>query len=149
MTKKKQQRLWYVAILMICLGGTAALVLTALRSQITYFYTPSDPLPEGKSVRLGGLVKEGSVTWTLEAHHVTFYVTDGSQDRKVRYSGVLPDLFREGQGVVVEGVYQEQEGLFLAHKVLAKHDESYMPPEVTKSLKAKGLWREGQKERYP
>ena len=149
MKKKKQQRLWYVAILTICLGGTAALVLNALRSQITYFYTPSDVLPEGKSVRLGGLVKEGSVIWSPEEHHVIFCVTDGSQDRKVRYSGVLPDLFREGQGVVVEGVFKRQDDLFLARKVLAKHDEAYMPPEVTKSLKAKGLWREGQGKTYP
>ena len=140
MRKQKQRRLWYTLICMSCLAVTIALVLHGLNSQITYFYTPSDPLPVGQNVRLGGLVKEGSLVWTEEKGSVNFWVTDGTKDQKIHYTGVLPDLFREGQGVVIEGALGEDHMLH-ARKILAKHDEAYMPPEVAKALKKKGLWR--------
>ena len=139
--KKKQKRLWYTLICITCLGATTALVLNALRSQITYFYAPSDPLPSGQNLRLGGLVKEGSVSHHKEKCLVDFLVTDGTSELKVHYSGILPDLFREGQGVVVEG-FLSKDGTLQARKILAKHDEAYMPPEVAKALKNKGLWRD-------
>ncbi len=138
--KQKKKRLWYTLIFITCLGATTALVLNALRSQITYFYTPSDTLPTGQNLRLGGLVKEGSVAWHKEKCLVNFLVTDGTSERKIHYTGVLPDLFREGQGVVVEGVLSA-DGTLQARKILAKHDEAYMPPEIAKALKNKGLWR--------
>ena len=99
-------------------------------------------LAPGTRVRLGGLVEEGSVA-RGENSAVTFQVTDTNASVKVRYVGILPDLFREGQGVVTEGTFSPEEGAFLADSVLAKHDENYMPKEVADSLKAQGVWQEG------
>ena len=124
-------------MLAIALG----LVLYALSGTITYFKTPSDlaatPVPAGQRFRLGGLVAEASVK-RGEGTEVQFTVTDTLQSVPVVYRGVLPDLFREGQGVVAEGKL-EPDGRFRADSVLAKHDENYMPPEVAKALKEKGV----------
>ena len=126
-----------VAVLMVAAG----LVLFALRDAIVFFHTPSDlaekPIAAGQRFRLGGLVAAGSVK-RGEGTKVDFVVTDTIGNIPVVYEGVLPDLFREGQGVVAEGKLSP-EGTFLADSVLAKHDENYMPPEVAKALEAKGV----------
>lgn len=126
-----------VSVLMLAVG----LVLYALRDSIVFFHTPSDiaekHVAPGERFRLGGLVAAGSVK-RGDGAKVDFTVTDTLEEIPVRYEGVLPDLFREGQGVIAEGT-MTPEGLFVADTVLAKHDETYMPPEVAKALKAKGV----------
>lgn len=130
-----------LAVLLIAVG----LVLVALRDSIVFFHTPSDlsakAVPIGQRIRLGGLVATGSVKRGQGAE-VEFAITDTAEQVTVRYRGVLPDLFREGQGVVTEGKLEEGK-VFRADTVLAKHDENYMPPEVAKALKEKGLWQHG------
>jgi cytochrome c-type biogenesis protein CcmE len=126
-----------VAVLMVAVG----LVLFAMRDSIVFFHTPSDiaekPIPAGQRFRLGGLVAAGSVQ-RGQGTKVNFVVTDTLKNVPVAYEGVLPDLFREGQGVVTEGRFNA-DGTFVADSVLAKHDETYMPPEVAKALEAKGV----------
>jgi cytochrome c-type biogenesis protein CcmE len=128
------------------LGVAAGLVLYALSDTITFFYTPSDVVEKnvepGTRMRLGGLVADGSVI-RGQGKEVGFTVTDTDKEIKVSYVGILPDLFREGQGVIAEGVL-EPGGQFKADTVLAKHDENYMPREVADALKAKGVWKDGQ-----
>ena len=130
-----------IGVLAIAVG----LVLAALRDSIVFFHTPSDltakAIPEGQRIRLGGLVAVGSVK-RGQGTDVEFAITDTAEQVTVRYRGVLPDLFREGQGVVTEGAL-EAGHIFRADSVLAKHDENYMPPEVAKPLKEKGLWQHG------
>ncbi len=140
MTRKQRRSV----LLLACVGtvGIAtALVLYALSDKVTFFRTPSDVAEQkvkpGQRFRLGGLVAEQSVK-RGEGTKVAFTVTDTLKVQPVTYEGVLPDLFREGQGVVAEGVLSA-EGVFVADTVLAKHDENYMPPEVAKSLKERGV----------
>ncbi len=144
--KRKHRRLAFVAAGMVALGAAAALVLVAFEDSLVFFYSPSDlaekDLPEGRRVRLGGLVEEGSVRRLADGLTVEFRVTDLAATVPVIYTGVLPDLFREGQGVVTEGVLRA-DGVFKADGVLAKHDETYMPPEVAEALKRSGRWRGG------
>ena len=126
------------------LGAAATLVLTALNDNIVFFYSPTQvaekkPGPE-RRFRLGGLVEQGSVK--KDGPEVRFTVTDLQKTVPVVYRGLLPDLFREGQGVIAEGVLGA-DGIFVARDVLAKHDENYMPPEVAKALKESGRWNEG------
>ncbi|SFV35813.1 cytochrome c-type biogenesis protein CcmE [Devosia crocina] len=139
---RKQKRLAIIAGLGLVLALAAALVLTALRDQIVFFYSPTEiaarGVEPGQSIRLGGLVKEGS--WTREGQENTFIVTDGASEITAQYRGILPDLFREGQGVVAEGAIGPDGG-FTASNVLAKHDENYLPREVVDALKAQGEWR--------
>ena len=139
---RKQKRLAVIAGLAVVVGIATALVLTALRDQIVFFYSPSDVMARevaaGTPIRLGGLVKEGS--WTRAGQDNRFTVTDGGTDIAARYTGILPDLFREGQGVVAEGSLGP-DGVFNATNVLAKHDENYIPREVVEALKAQGEWR--------
>lgn len=143
---RKQKRLAIIAAGAAFLLGAAALVTSALREQIVFFNSPTDvlakPLAPGTRVRLGGLVEQGSVKRGQNST-VTFSVTDTNASVQVRYIGILPDLFREGQGVVTEGAFSPDEGTFLADTVLAKHDETYMPKEVADALKAQGVWKEG------
>ncbi|MCY0146351.1 cytochrome c maturation protein CcmE [Hoeflea sp. G2-23] len=143
---RKQKRLIIIAAGAVFLVGAAALVTSALREQIVFFNSPTDvlaqPLAPGTRVRLGGLVEEGSVE-RGENSTVTFAVTDTNASVKVHYVGILPDLFREGQGVVTEGTFSPELGIFEADMVLAKHDENYMPKEVADALKAQGVWQEG------
>ena len=138
---RKQRRASFIIAAVGILGLALGLVLFALTETITYFKSPSDvvseAVPAGQRFRLGGLVKDGSVK-RGEGLDVQFAVTDTLQSINVVYRGVLPDLFREGQGVVAEGRL-EADGRFRADTVLAKHDETYMPPEVAKSLKDKGV----------
>lgn len=139
---RKQKRLLVIAGLAVVLAIATALVLTALRDQIVFFYAPSDlstrEVAPGQPIRLGGLVKEGS--WSRSGQENTFVITDGAQEVSTRFTGILPDLFREGQGVVAEGAIAA-DGRFEASNVLAKHDENYVPKEVVDALKAQGEWR--------
>ena len=140
---RKQRRSAFIAGGVAVLGFAAFLVLSALKDSIVFFYSPSDVraqgLQPGQRIRLGGLVAEGSLK-RLAGTEVQFQIGDGSRTIDVSYSGLLPDLFREGQGVVAEGVLNS-DGVFRADSVLAKHDENYMPPEVAKKLKEQGVWR--------
>lgn len=142
---RKQRRLTLIgsagAVLAIALG----LILFALNDQIVFFQSPTDitekTIPAGQRIRLGGLVEEGSVEKSDNAE-VSFRVTDMANAVSVTYKGILPDLFREGQGVVTEGVIGP-DGVFVADSVLAKHDENYMPKEVAEALKDQGHWQGG------
>jgi cytochrome c-type biogenesis protein CcmE len=140
---RRQNRIALIAAGLAVLGIAVGLVLYALRDTIVFFHTPSDVIEKkieaGQRIRLGGLVADGSVK-KLTGGLVEFGVTDTIKMIKVTYRGQLPDLFREGQGVVTEGKLTSA-GLFEADTVLAKHDETYMPPEVAKSLKEKGVWK--------
>lgn len=143
---RKGRRLLLISSALGVLGIAAGLVLFALNDTIVFFRSPSDiaaehPMP-GTRLRLGGLVKDGSVVKQDNAH-VRFVVTDGGADVSVYYAGLLPDLFREGQGVIAEGVL-DGTGTFQADSVLAKHDEKYMPKEVADALKKQGVWKEGE-----
>ncbi len=133
------------------LAVAVGLVLVALRDSIVFFHTPSDlsvkAVPIGQRIRLGGLVAMGSVKRGTGAD-VEFAITDTAEQVIVHYRGVLPDLFREGQGVVTEGRLEDGK-IFRADTVLAKHDETYMPPEVAKALKEKGLWQGDAKSGKP
>jgi len=126
------------------LAIAAALVLNAFRDSIVFFSTPSmvaeKQIGPGQRFRLGGLVSEGSLKRSDQLH-VSFEVTDGKDTLKVRYQGILPDLFREGQGVVAEGAL-DGNGVFKADTVLAKHDETYMPKPVADALKKQGHWKD-------
>jgi cytochrome c-type biogenesis protein CcmE len=138
---RKQRRGVLIGVGMAVLTVAVGLVLFALRDSIVFFHTPSDlaekPIAAGERFRLGGLVAAGSVR-RGQGTKVEFVVTDTLKTVPVAYEGVLPDLFREGQGVVTEGKLTP-EGTFVADSVLAKHDENYMPPEVAKALEAKGV----------
>jgi cytochrome c-type biogenesis protein CcmE len=141
---RKQRRGILIGTCLAVLGVAVGLVLFAMRDSIVFFYSPSEVtemgIAPGTRFRLGGLVETGSVV-RGEGTTVRFVVTDQAKTLPVAYTGVLPDLFREGQGVVAEGIL-EPDGVFHADNVLAKHDENYMPPEVAKKLKAQGVWRE-------
>lgn len=145
MNAKKRRRLWFAAALIVASAGGAALVLTALKDNVLYFYSPSDlrtkAIEPGVAFRIGGLVARGSVARGPGAE-VRFVVTDGRAQVPVTYTGMLPDLFREGQGVVAAGALG-QGGVFVASEVLAKHDEKYMSPDVVDALKRAGRWKEG------
>lgn len=140
----KRRRLWLLVGSLGVLGAAVALVLTVLNDNIVFFYSPTQvaekhPGPE-RRFRLGGLVEQGSVN--KNGQEVRFTVTDLQKTVPVVYRGLLPDLFREGQGVIAEGTLGP-DGTFTARDVLAKHDENYMPPEVAKALKESGRWQEG------
>ena len=144
---RKRRRLMIVLLAGALLGTATALVLNAFQDSIVFFHSPTDlatrpDLQNDRRIRVGGLVKKGTVTKAADGLTTDFVVTDLSHDVKVSYKGILPDLFREGQGVVVEGRLQPG-GTFRADEVLAKHDEKYMPPEVAAALKKSGEWKRG------
>ena len=143
---RKQRRFTFIFTGLVLLGIAAGLILTALRDTIVFFYTPTEvaekSIKPGTRFRLGGLVAEGSIE-KRDGATVQFTVTDTDKVIKVAYTGTLPDLFREGQGVVAEGTLGDA-GIFNADTVLAKHDENYMPKEVADALKEKGVWNEGE-----
>ncbi len=149
---RKQRRLTMIGGALAVLAVAVALVLNAMRDSIVFFSTPSmvaeKHIPAGKRFRLGGLVQPGSLT-RGDNLAVTFEVADGSAALPVAYKGILPDLFREGQGVVAEGAL-DSSGVFKADTVLAKHDETYMPKEVADALKKQGHWKDdyGKKPEY-
>ncbi|MCP8937729.1 cytochrome c maturation protein CcmE [Alsobacter sp. SYSU M60028] len=140
---RKQRRLTVIGAALAVIGVAAGLVLFAMRDTIVFFYGPSEiaakGVQPGTRLRIGGLVKEGTLQRGPD-QTVRFEVTDTAKDVPVRYRGLLPDLFREGQGVVAEGVL-EADGVFKADSVLAKHDEKYMPREVADALKKQGVWQ--------
>ncbi len=147
---RKQRRMSFILTGLATLGIAAALVLTAFEDSIVYFHSPTDiatktDLRKDRRLRLGGLVKQGS--WQKASDGLThkFFVTDTAHDIRVAYKGIMPDLFREGQGVVMEGRLQP-DGSFRADEVLAKHDENYMPKEVADSLKKAGMWKGADKK---
>lgn len=139
--KPKHRRLTFVIIGLGLLGVAAALILSAFRESIVFFHSPSEIAEHAnladRRLRIGGLVEEGSVE--RGGTTITFRITDLANTVTVAYTGILPDLFREGQGVVAEG--RMTNGVFVADQVLAKHDESYMPPEVAEALKKSGQWQ--------
>jgi len=147
---RKQRRATLIGVALAVLALAVGLVLYALDDALVFFYTPSDVaeknIAPGQRFRLGGLVGEGSVVRGDDTK-VSFEITDTNATMNVSYDGILPDLFREGQGVVAEGQLATG-GLFVADTVLAKHDENYMPPEVAAALKEQGQWR-GDEENKP
>ncbi|MBX6321860.1 MAG: cytochrome c maturation protein CcmE [Rhodospirillaceae bacterium] len=142
--KRKHRRLVVLLGALAVLGAAAGLLLNAIGDSLVFFYSPSElaakDLPAGQLVRIGGLVEEGSVARSDDGATIRFRVTDLKQAVPVVYTGLLPDLFREGQGVVVQGRLGS-DGVFHAREVLAKHDERYMPREVAEALKKSGEWR--------
>ena len=149
MTRKKR-RLYILLLCALGLGSATALTLTAFQDNLVFFRSPSDIMaeapPQGRAFRLGGLVESGSVERGGEYQGrpaIRFAVTDGQHRIPVVFTGVLPDLFREGQGVVTQGMLGP-DGIFRAREVLARHDETYMPPEVADALKRAGHWNPAQ-----
>ena len=144
---RRQRRLVLIGLCLAVLGLAAALAFSALRDTIVFFHSPSEiaakKIEPGTRIRIGGLVREGSLK--RDGIQARFDVTDGGASLPVVYAGVLPDLFREGQGVVAEGAL-EAGGTFRADTVLAKHDENYMPREVVDALKKQGVWQDGEKK---
>lgn len=144
---RKQKRLAVIAGGMSFILAAVLLIMFAFGQSVAYFYMPADVakanIAPGTRIRLGGLVAEGSVV-RGNGSTVSFKVTDGSAAIPVTYTGILPDLFREGQGVVTEGRFEPAGQGFAADTVLAKHDENYMPKEVADRLKEQGLWQHGE-----
>jgi cytochrome c-type biogenesis protein CcmE len=133
---KKRQRLYFILFILACLSAAVSLALYALKDNIAFFYSPSEVAGKtspGQVFRLGGLVEKGSLKKRDSGLTVSFIITDTLKEMRVEYKGILPDLFREGQGVVATGSLNDK-GVFEATELLAKHDEKYMPPEVAKSL---------------
>lgn len=144
--KPKHQRLLFVLLSALCLIGATLLILQAFRDNLVFFYSPTDISSKGpaigQTIRVGGLVKKGSVERDND-NRMRFVVTDGAAELTVHYQGMVPTLFREEQGVIAEGVYTEPQTL-TAKRILTKHDEKYMPKEVVEALKRSGRWQEGQ-----
>lgn len=144
MRLRQKQRLALVALAILLVGGATGLVLAALQDKVAFFVTPTqiaERSPEpGRRFRLGGLVVDGSIRRERDGS-VSFAITDTAQQVQVTYHGLLPDLFRDGQGVVTDGVMRA-DGVFEASEVLAKHDENYMPKEVADALKQAGYWNQ-------
>ncbi len=143
--RPRTRRLLFIGVSVPLIAVAGLLAMTALRDQVVFFYGPSEArekqVPAGQNIRLGGLVEPGSVS-TPATGGIAFRVTDNVVSIPVEYAGAPPDLFREGQGVVAEGAFTSTGG-FKASRVLAKHDETYMPPEVAQALKDAGRWQEG------
>jgi cytochrome c-type biogenesis protein CcmE len=143
---RRSRRLALIALALAVVGAAAGIALYALRDNIVFFYSPSEiaekAVESSARLRVGGLVKAGTLVKS-PGQNVAFVVTDGAHDLKVAYQGLLPDLFREGQGVVAEGVLAAP-GELRAETILAKHDERYMPREVVDALKKQGRWQEGE-----
>ena len=140
----KYRRLLITIIIILTLGLATKLILMALEDNIVYFYTPNDLIEKfgdtkniQNKIRIGGLVLESSIK--KEGEKTIFMITDRKKEVKVVFKGPLPDLFREGQGIVAEGMFQNNN--FIASEVLAKHDENYMPPEVADALKKNNVWK--------
>ena len=139
--KPRTRRALAVVVGLSLVGGASALVLNAFNNNLVFFFSPTQVVakeaPQGRSFRVGGLVETGSVRRSTQDLKLDFVVTDGAQRVPVRYTGLLPDLFQEGKGVVAQGKLGA-DGVFHAEQVLAKHDENYMPPEAAAALKAAG-----------
>jgi cytochrome c-type biogenesis protein CcmE len=142
----RRRRMWLLGLVLLGAGTAIALTLTALNQNIQHFFSPSDiadgKAPGVRTFRLGGIVEEGSVGRNAEDLKVSFVVTDRFRTQPVEFTGILPDLFREGQSVVATGTLDAQRGVFVAREVLAKHDENYMPKEVADAI-ARAQVRQG------
>jgi cytochrome c-type biogenesis protein CcmE len=140
--KQKHQRLVLILISLLCLGTAIGIILNNFNDNLVFFYSPSDleekQVEHNKIIRIGGLVKEGTVNKSEDGQQHEFYITDLTDSIKVEYKGILPPMFREGQGMVAKGKLKGD--VFIADNLLTKHDENYMPPEVAKSLKKSGKW---------
>lgn len=151
MRPRQKRRLAGAALVVLVVAGASALALSAFSENLMYFYAPSDlaagEAPEGRIIRLGGLVEQGSVEHAAEGIRVRFRVTDTAHSVPVVYEGLLPDLFREGQGVVTHGRLGN-DGVFRAQRVLARHDEDYMSPEVAEALQSAGQGKPGSAQAY-
>jgi cytochrome c-type biogenesis protein CcmE len=153
---RKGRRLFFIGLILSVFGLALGMILFALRGSVSLFLTPTElaerQLNAGARLRLGGLVKEGSVV-KLGPQSITFVITDGTKDVGVSYKGIIPDLFREGQGVVAEGLLTSPSASGVsqlrADSVLAKHDENYMPREIAESLKKQGVWQGGSPTSSP
>jgi cytochrome c-type biogenesis protein CcmE len=151
--KRKHRRLSFVALGMLVLALAAALILIAFEDNIVFFHSPTEitnkfanhELKPEQRLRVGGLVEEGSLSKIGDGATSRFRVTDLNKSIVVEFRGLLPDLFREGQGIVAEGRYNND--IFTASEVLAKHDEAYMPPEVAEALRKSGQWKPEVKEK--
>lgn len=152
MNPVRKKRLYIVLAIVAGVGVAVALALSALQQNINLFYTPTQiangEAPHDTRIRAGGMVEKGSLKRSADSLDVEFVVTDFAKDVTVKYRGILPDLFREGQGIVALGKL-DQNGVLTADEVLAKHDEKYMPPEVTKALKDSGKLGEYQQGGQP
>ncbi len=135
---KKQKRFYFLMLLILGAGLAIFFVLKALEEKIVFFYSPTELLEKdintNQRIRVGGLVEENSIYYDKEGLEVSFIISDTKNKIKIMYEGILPDLFREGQGIVAEGTIEEGAKIFYAKSVLAKHDENYMPPEVKKII---------------
>ena len=153
MNPVRKKRLFIILAILAGVGIAVTLALSALQENINLFYTPTQiaagEAPEGTRIRAGGLVENGSVSRSKDSLTVSFRVTDNNETVTIQYQGILPDLFREGQGIVALGRVNA-EGIMVADEVLAKHDENYMPPEVTQALEKSGMMKhyEGDKQEY-
>jgi cytochrome c-type biogenesis protein CcmE len=140
---RKRRRLAVLLLGLVGLGTATALTLTALSDHIVFFYSPSDlqqiPVRRDRALRIGGLVEKGTVMRAAGSSEIRFRVTDLANSVEVVYAGIVPDLFREGQGVVAQGRFDGT--VFRAHELLARHDENYMPKEVEEALKRSGRWQ--------
>jgi cytochrome c-type biogenesis protein CcmE len=145
--KPKYQRLIFILVSMVFLIAATLFAMSAFRENLVFFYSPTDltqkTIAADQSIRVGGLVKEGSIVHG-EGEAIGFVITDGKNDVNISYVGLLPNLFREGQGCIAEGTLQN--GTLIAKKILAKHDEKYMPKEVVDALKRSGEWRGGEEQ---
>lgn len=145
MNAKRQRKLIVLLLGLLGVSAAAALILYSLRAQTDYFYTPaqiaSGTAPNDKRIKAGGMVVKGSLKRQPDSLSVNFEITDFKSTVNVSYSGILPDLFKEGSGVVGTGMMHD--GVFVAEEILAKHDEKYMPPDVTAALKAQGRLADG------
>ena len=141
---RRRRRLYFIVSSMVMLGVATALMLNAFQENLVFFHSPSEiaekNIPAKRRFRLGGLVEENSVVKGDDGVTISFRVTDTAATLPIRFRGLLPDLFREGQGVVADGSLDE-DGTFVATEILAKHDETYMPPEVAEALKKAGQWQ--------
>ena len=153
MNPVRKKRLFIILAILAGVGVAVTLALSALQENINLFYTPTQiaagEAPEGTLIRAGGLVENGSVSRSKDSLTVAFRVTDNNETVTIQYQGILPDLFREGQGIVALGRVNA-DGVLVADEVLAKHDENYMPPEVTQALEKSGMMKhyEGGKQEY-
>lgn len=153
MNPVRKKRLYIVLAILAGVGIAVALALSALQENINLFYTPTQiaagEAPVGTRIRAGGLVETGSLERSADSLGVSFRVTDNHETVTIRYQGILPDLFREGQGIVALGRV-DSDGVLVADEVLAKHDENYMPPEVTQALEKGGMMKhyDGGKQEY-
>ncbi len=141
MNSARKRKLWIIAWVVGILSLATLLVLYALRQNISLFYTPEQiakgEVPANRMIRIGGMVVKGSIQHSNQDLNVKFAVTDYKQTIQVAYRGVLPDLFRDGQGIVAMGRFDAERQQFIANEILAKHDENYLPPEVKHALKGK------------